>query len=176
MLPSVLMKRLVVYVHELRKAPRDLLKLDSDIAATIVPYHEFRVLIAEDNLINQKVLSRMLTKLGVTNLTIVDDGEKAVEREAAEAFDVIFMDMQMPRMDGIDACRHIAVRQGGHPKAKVVFVTAQVSQSFKTECRVAGAVGFIAKPCKSSDIENCCQRLHAMSAVSYSEDAHVFWS
>jgi signal transduction histidine kinase/FixJ family two-component response regulator len=173
MLPSVLMKRLVVYVQELRKAPRDLVRLDSNTAATIVPYHEFRVLIAEDNLINQKVLSRMLTKLGVTNLTIVDDGEKAVEREAAEAFDVIFMDMQMPRMDGIDACRHIDLRQGGHPKAKVVFVTAQVSQSFKVECRVAGAVGFISKPCKIRDIENCFQRLHAMSAVSYSEDANV---
>jgi signal transduction histidine kinase/ActR/RegA family two-component response regulator len=163
MLPSVLMKRLVVYVQEVRKAPRDLVRLDSNIAATIVPYHEFRVLIAEDNLINQKVLSRMLKKLGVTNLTIVDDGEKAVESEAAEAFDVIFMDMQMPRMDGIDACRHIDVRQGGHPKAKVVFVTAQVSQSFKVECRVAGAVGFIAKPCKIRDIENCFQILHAMS-------------
>jgi len=63
-----------------------------------IPYADLRILIAEDNLINQKVLSRMLQRLGVKHVDIVDDGQKAVEAEAAEPYDVVMMDMQMPRM------------------------------------------------------------------------------
>jgi CheY-like chemotaxis protein len=66
--------------------------------------------------------------------------------------------MQMPRMDGIEACKLIQSRQGGHGKAKIVFVTAQVSGSFETECLDAGAVGFLPKPCNILTVEECLQR------------------
>ena len=66
---------------------------------------------------------------------------------------------QMPVMDGIEACRNINARQGGHSKAKVVFVTAHVSGSFEEECLNAGAVAFLSKPCNISDVEKCLQSL-----------------
>lgn len=56
---------------------------------------DLRILVAEDNVVNQKVLARILDRLGVKNVTVVENGRKAVDREAAEAFDVCLMDMQV---------------------------------------------------------------------------------
>jgi len=119
-----------------------------------------RVMIAEDNLINQKVLLRLLKRVEVEDVTVVDTGAKAVELEAANAFDVIFMDYQMPVMDGVEACRRISRRaQGSHPPAKVVFVTANASTEFETECYEAGCVDFLPKPFNVRDIEALLQSL-----------------
>jgi CheY-like chemotaxis protein len=105
-----------------------------------------RVLIAEDNLVNQKVLVRMLTRLGAENVDIVDNGEKAVDLEASKTYDLILMDMQMPVMDGIEACRRIVSRSeyvdGQQTPPKVVFVTAHAAENFQDECRKAGGTGF----------------------------------
>jgi CheY-like chemotaxis protein len=74
------------------------------------PYEKIKVLIAEDNLINQKVLNRMLTRLGLKLVDIVDNGRKAVDLCAEKQFDIIFMDLQMPVMDGLEATRLIVNR------------------------------------------------------------------
>lgn len=58
-------------------------------------------------------------------------------------------------MDGIVACRLINERRGGHPKAKIVFVSAHVQENFKEECRKAGADGYIAKPCTIQRVDEC---------------------
>jgi two-component system sensor histidine kinase/response regulator len=106
-----------------------------------------KILIAEDNLVNQKVLKRLLNRIGVVNVEIVDNGKNAVDREAVEPFDMILMDMQMPVMDGTTACREILKRGDvGHPRPKIVFVTAHVSESFKEMCLAEGAVGYLPKP------------------------------
>ena len=60
-----------------------------------------KVLYAEDNKVNQKVLSRVLTRSGITNVTIVDNGKKAVEITATEKFDIIFMDIQVSLQNAI---------------------------------------------------------------------------
>jgi CheY-like chemotaxis protein len=129
--------------------------------STDAKYQELRVLVAEDNLVNQKVLLRILNRLGINNVVVVDNGEKAVHREAAEPFDVVLMDMQMPIMDGVAACEIIMKREGGHPRATVAFVTAHASEEFETECLKAGASDFITKPFNIRDIERCLQKLHA---------------
>jgi CheY-like chemotaxis protein len=116
-----------------------------------------RVLVAEDNLVNQKVHSRILARLGIKNCTVVDNGEKAVEREANEPFDVVFMDMQMPVMNGTEATNRICSRseEGSHPRAPVIFVTAHVADRFEEQCRNSGAVGFLSKPCTFDSVEQC---------------------
>lgn len=100
-LPSNLLGNIVRYMQEEdpeRQVRRNSsiinVPVSSDIDLAAV-YKSMRFLIAEDNLINQKVLSRILSRLGVENIVVVDNGAKAVEREAAEHFDVVFMDMQM---------------------------------------------------------------------------------
>jgi CheY-like chemotaxis protein len=72
----------------------------------------------------------------VYNDFVVDNGQKAVDREAAEPFGVVLMDMQMPCMDGVAACKIIMTRQGGHPKAAVAFVTAHASVEIDMCARV----------------------------------------
>jgi CheY-like chemotaxis protein len=160
-LPSVLMTSMVDYVLDWKKeGPTNLhLKGSNSVANRPITHEGLRILIAEDNVVNQKVLLRILRRLGLENVEVVDDGKKAVNREAAEPFDAILMDMQMPRMDGLEACKLIQSRHGGHRKAKVVFVTAQVSGSFETACLEAGAVGFLAKPCSIRSVEECLQRV-----------------
>jgi CheY-like chemotaxis protein len=121
-----------------------------------VSYQQLRVLIAEDNKINQKVLHRMLGRLNIKLVDIVENGRDAVEREASSPYDVILMDQQMPIMGGVPACRAIVNRKTGtHPIPYVVFVTAHVSSDFEKECRAAGSSGFLPKPFKVGDIEKC---------------------
>jgi CheY-like chemotaxis protein len=106
-------------------------------------------------------LQRILNRLGINNVVVVDNVQEAVDREAAEPLDVVLMDMQMPLLDGVAACEIIMKRQGGHPKPTVAFVTAHASAEFETECLKAGASDFVTKPFNIRDIERCLQKLHA---------------
>lgn len=118
-----------------------------------------KILIAEDNLVNQKVLKRLLNRIGVVNVEIVDNGKKAVAREAVEPFDFILMDMQMPVMDGTTACREILKRGDvGHPRPKIIFVTAHVSESFKEICLAIGAVAYLPKPCTVTSLKETLEK------------------
>ena len=121
------------------------------------PTVNIKVLIAEDNVINQKVLTKVLNRAGVKDITVVDDGLKAVNVSGRVTFDCIFMDMQMPVMDGIEACRLIVRRDG--KKAKVVFVTAHALDEFKHQAVAAGGTSFITKPFRIQDIENLLKSL-----------------
>ena len=109
-----------------------------------------KVLYAEDNLINQKVLARILQQVGVDDIDIVDNGQKAVEISAEKKYDIIFMDMQMPVMGGLEATRLIMER---NRDAVVVFVTAHALDDFKREADAVGAKSFISKPFRKNDIE-----------------------
>jgi CheY-like chemotaxis protein len=122
-------------------------------------YSHLNIMVVDDNLVNQKVLKRILNRLGVENIQIVDNGQKAVDLEAAEPFDVVLMDMHMPVMDGVAACKHIVSRQGNHSKAKVIFVTAHVSDSFRAMCLENGAVGYLPKPCTIDTLQECLQNV-----------------
>jgi CheY-like chemotaxis protein len=78
-------------------------------------------------------------------------------------FDLILMDVQMPIMDGVEACKRISARRhlnpSSHPAATVVFVTAQVSDAFQAECYKAGASDFLSKPCNIQGVGACLQKL-----------------
>ena len=116
-------------------------------------------MMAEDNKINQKVLLRILNRLGYSNIDIVENGKEACDLEENQYYDIILMDVQMPVMSGIEACHIIMNRTStNHPKPKIVFVTAHVSDVFEAECRAAGGADFLPKPFNISDIENCLHR------------------
>jgi CheY-like chemotaxis protein len=115
-----------------------------------------KVLYAEDNLVNQKVLARVLNRAGISDITVVDDGQKAVDICAKESFDVIFMDVQMPVLDGIAACKVIVERD---PSAVVVFVTAHALDEFKMQAQSIGAQNFISKPFRLDDIKKVLSQL-----------------
>ncbi|MGK3747395.1 MAG: signal transduction histidine kinase/CheY-like chemotaxis protein, partial [Bacillariaceae sp.] len=124
----------------------------------IYPPRALKVLVAEDNIINQKVLDRILKRLGVTDITIVDNGKKAVDASFITKYDCILMDMQMPIMDGLEACKQI-VKRDGKENARVVFVTAHALVEFKEKALKAGGIDFVTKPFKMEDIEKLLKKL-----------------
>jgi signal transduction histidine kinase/CheY-like chemotaxis protein/HPt (histidine-containing phosphotransfer) domain-containing protein len=107
-----------------------------------------RVLVAEDNAINQLVVGKMLSKLGAT-VKIVDNGEIAIEQRKNAAFDVILMDCLMPVMDGFDATRHIRAWEHADPargSVPIIALTANVLAGDREACLAAGMTGYLAKP------------------------------
>eukprot|EP00980_Cylindrotheca_fusiformis_P022201 scaffold9079_cov120-Cylindrotheca_fusiformis.AAC.16 len=112
---------------------------------------DLHVLIAEDNAINQKVLKRTLERLGIEEIEIVDNGKLAVDRSETKMFDIIFMDMQMPIMDGLEATSVISQR---HVHPKIFFLTAHALSEYQEKALEAGGDGFISKPFKLDVIRN----------------------
>ena len=106
-----------------------------------------RVLVTEDNIVNQKVAARMLEKLGVRP-DVAADGREAVEMFGLLPYDLIFMDCQMPEMDGYAAAREIRRRESAHQHVPIVAMTAEVLEGCREQCLAAGMDDHIAKPIK----------------------------
>jgi signal transduction histidine kinase len=101
-----------------------------------------KILVAEDNPSNQKLITILLQKMGV-EVTIAEDGHKAVEKCSNETYDLILMDMQMPNMNGYDATREL--RKKGI-KSPIIAVTANAMMGDEQKCLEAGCDGYISKP------------------------------
>jgi len=106
-----------------------------------------RVLLAEDNAVNQLLMRRMLQRLGCT-VDLAGNGLEAVEKWRGGAFDVVMMDCQMPEMDGLDAARQIRgeERVSGRARTPIVAVTAHVLTEYRNLCQEAGMDLYLAKP------------------------------
>jgi len=109
--------------------------------------HSARILLAEDNAVNQKLAKMVLTKAGY-QVEVAKNGQEAVEKytKAPDAFDLIFMDVQMPAMDGIKATK--AIRDNGFDKIPIVAMTANAMRGDREKCLEAGMDDYIAKPVK----------------------------
>ena len=107
-----------------------------------------RVLVAEDNVVNQKVAVRMLEKLGIRP-DLATDGREAVEMFGLVPYDLIFMDCQMPEIDGYAAAREIRRMEGPHRRVAIVAMTAEVMAGSREQCLEAGMDDHIGKPIKT---------------------------
>jgi CheY-like chemotaxis protein len=105
-----------------------------------------RVLLAEDNPINQRIACLMLERTNC-RVVVVDDGAEAVERFRTETFDAVLMDVQMPVMGGLDAARAIRrlEAEGGRPRTPIIALTANAMAADRAECLAAGMDGHLAK-------------------------------
>lgn len=108
-----------------------------------------RVLLAEDNLSNQKVILMMLKRLGYP-AKAVSNGKEALKALENEHFDVVLMDVRMPEMDGLEATRIIRQRWDG--KLKVIAVTAYALKGDREQCLAAGMDNYISKPVKMEEL------------------------
>jgi signal transduction histidine kinase/CheY-like chemotaxis protein/HPt (histidine-containing phosphotransfer) domain-containing protein len=113
--------------------------------------HPLKILIVEDNLVNQKLACSLLTKYGYTP-DLADDGLEAVEATQYKNFDLIFMDMQMPRMDGVEATQIILEHATNTPPPRIVAMTANAFPEDKKRCQEAGMTDFISKPINFKEV------------------------
>ena len=114
-------------------------------ADTGQPRDSVRILVAEDNLANQRIIDLFLRPIGA-DVTLVENGQQALDALATGPFDLVLMDMQMPVLDGLEATRRL--RAGGGPNAgiPVLALTANVMEVHREACAEAGMNGHIAKP------------------------------
>jgi signal transduction histidine kinase/ActR/RegA family two-component response regulator len=115
-------------------------------ARTTAGHVSQRILLVEDNIINQRVATAMLTKRG-HQVTLAEDGGEAVARLEQESFDLVLMDLQMPGMSGLDATAVIRQREqksGGH--VRIIAMTARAMASDREQCLAAGMDGYLSKP------------------------------
>ena len=119
-----------------------------------------RILVAEDNIINQKLISRLLTKAG-HDVVLAADGRQALER-VAEGYDLILMDCQMPVMDGLTACRQL--RRAPQPEIRnipVIALTAYAMEGDRERCLEAGMDDYLAKPIDQRELMRKLARIAA---------------
>jgi CheY-like chemotaxis protein len=112
-----------------------------------------RILVAEDNEVNQLVAKRIFERLG-HRVTVVENGQEAISALQRRKFDLIAMDVQMPVMDGLDstvAIRKSEEKTGGH--MPIVAMTAHAMKGDRERCLAAGMDGYVAKPIRSSELE-----------------------
>ena len=107
--------------------------------------HRSRILVVEDNPVNQLVAEGMLSALGHA-VTTADDGLAALELLQDETFDAVLMDVQMPRLDGYAATREIRARAGVGPRIPVIAMTAAAVEGERERCLAAGMDDFLTKP------------------------------
>jgi len=117
----------------------------SGIDAGLAARHPLRILLAEDNVVNQKLALRLLERMGY-RADLASNGIEAIESVQRQTYDVVLMDVQMPEMDGLEAARRICARWAPGERPRIVAMTANAMQGDREECLAAGMDDYLTKP------------------------------
>jgi GAF domain-containing protein/DNA-binding response OmpR family regulator len=121
--------------------PRAKTSMDAGMAAR----HPLRILVAEDNVVNQKLALRLLSQMGY-RADLASNGVEAIECVERQTYDVVLMDVQMPEMDGLEASRRITTRWPQGRRPRIVAMTANAMQGDREACLSAGMDDYLTKP------------------------------
>jgi CheY-like chemotaxis protein len=117
----------------------------------IAPAAPLRILLAEDNTINQKVALRILQRLGY-GADVVDTGVAVLAGLGQRDYDVVLMDVQMPQMNGLDATRRIRGELPPERQPYIIALTADATAGFQAECLNAGMNAYVSKPIRIDEL------------------------
>jgi CheY-like chemotaxis protein len=115
-----------------------------------------RILLAEDNSVNQMLAVRLLRGLGYT-ADVAGNGVEAVDAVDADRYDLVLMDVQMPEMDGLEATREIRARHGPSGP-QIVAMTASAMAEDRDECLAAGMNDYVSKPIRVEELMSALER------------------
>ncbi len=130
------------------------------------PTEFLRVLVVEDNAVNQRLATRLLEKRG-HRVTVTANGREAVESVEKHTYDLILMDVQMPEMDGLEATaviREREKRKGSH--IPIIALTAHAMKGDRERCRAAGMDGYLTKPIRSQELDEVLETYLARRAAT----------
>ncbi|MCX6158341.1 MAG: response regulator [Ignavibacteriae bacterium] len=119
--------------------------------------HSLKVLVAEDNMINQKLIVKILLQLGF-NADVVSNGLEAIEELKRVRYDIVFMDVQMPEMDGLEATKYIVQNWKTDERPLIIAMTANVMQGDKEKCLNAGMDDYLSKPVVIDDVQKIIKK------------------
>lgn len=137
--------------------------VSGESVATAKPNHQeavafpdtIQVLVAEDNVVNQKVTISMLKKIGIQHIDVAEDGRKAVTMNSSQTYDLILMDCQMPHMSGYEATGVIRIqeREQQLPPIPIIAMTANAMAEDREKCLAAGMDDYLSKPVKKEELK-----------------------
>ena len=119
-----------------------------------------KVLLAEDNVVNQKLALRLLQQLGY-RADLAANGIEAIECIARQTYDVVLMDVQMPEMDGLEASRQITRRWPAAARPRIIAMTANAMQGDREMCIAAGMDDYVTKPIRVDQLVEALQNVTA---------------
>ncbi len=132
------------------------------IDATLALRHPLRILLAEDNVVNQKLALRLLQQMGY-RVDLASNGVEAIESVERQTYDVVLMDVQMPEMDGLEASRRITAKWQPNERPRIVAMTANAMQGDREECLAAGMDDYVTKPIRVDALVDALLRVESRS-------------
>jgi signal transduction histidine kinase/DNA-binding response OmpR family regulator len=138
------------------RRPPARLELDPDMAER----HPLRILVAEDNVVNQKLALRLLAQMGY-RADVAANGLEAVAAVERQPYDLVLMDVQMPEMDGLEASREITRRWPDDKRPRIVAMTANAMQGDRELCLAAGMDDYVSKPIRVEELLAALERTAA---------------
>ena len=150
-----------VLVHETRTAyvaPRP------ETGPLLAERHPLRILVAEDNVVNQKVAVSLMARLGY-RADLVSNGVEAVDAVRRLPYDVVFMDLQMPELDGLGAMQQIHESLPADRRPRIVALTANAFEEDRAQCLAAGMDDYLSKPLRTDKLEAALLRSQRLGAI-----------
>ncbi|MGA9531413.1 MAG: GAF domain-containing protein [Anaerolineales bacterium] len=139
-----------------RMQPKDTVKgkVDPELGSK----HPLRILLAEDNAVNQKLAIRLLDQMGY-RADVAANGQEALDSLERQEYDVVLMDVQMPEMDGLEASRQINQRWGQQERPRIIDMTANAMQGDRERCLEAGMDDYVSKPVRVNELIEALRRV-----------------
>lgn len=131
--------------------------LSKEIDKTLAENYPLRILLAEDNMVNQKVAVRTFEKMGY-RVDVVANGQEAVQSVRNIKYDIVFMDVLMPEMDGYEATKLILDEQNDDTRPRIIAMTANAMQGDRETCLKAGMDDYISKPIRIDELQKIIKK------------------
>jgi CheY-like chemotaxis protein len=123
--------------------------------------HPLRILLAEDNTVNQKLALRLLSQMGY-RADLASNGQEVIQALERQPYDVILMDVQMPEMDGLEAARVICAHWDCEKRPRIIAMTANAMQGDREACLAAGMDDYISKPIRVEELVGALEKCQPM--------------